>query len=384
MKNAKHWDIFCKVIDNFGDIGVCWRLCCDLAARGCQIRLWLDDPQALHWMAPNGHAGVQIIHWTKGWSEGWQLQAPWPNVVLEGFGCGPDPDYLAQWDRVKEHPSLSSPPIWINLEYLSAEPYVERSHGLSSPTVQHAWLSQKKFFFYPGFTTQTGGLLRELDLNERRRQFDTRSFWATYDPVGAKLESNNYPVTRVSLFSYHNAPVLALMENLLAQPSHSGQWVVLVTPGQAQEAAQLAQSNASMMEAQRAGRLRWVELPYLSQKKFDELLWACDLNLVRGEDSLVRALWAQKPFLWHLYQQDDASQFSKLEAFLEMAQLPPDWSAWMRVWNRPASTPLSEGAFHRFQANWKNWQPYARQLAQRLETPPDLTSQLLQFIAEKQ
>jgi hypothetical protein len=21
-----HWDIFCRVIDNFGDIGVCWRL----------------------------------------------------------------------------------------------------------------------------------------------------------------------------------------------------------------------------------------------------------------------------------------------------------------------------------------------------------------------
>ena len=28
------WDLFCRVIDNHGDLGVCWRLARDLAARG--------------------------------------------------------------------------------------------------------------------------------------------------------------------------------------------------------------------------------------------------------------------------------------------------------------------------------------------------------------
>ena len=28
------WDIFCQVIDNHGDVGVCWRLARELAARG--------------------------------------------------------------------------------------------------------------------------------------------------------------------------------------------------------------------------------------------------------------------------------------------------------------------------------------------------------------
>ena len=58
--DARSWDIFCQVIDNFGDIGVCWRLAADLAARGHQVRLWVDDASALHWMAPQGAAGVEV------------------------------------------------------------------------------------------------------------------------------------------------------------------------------------------------------------------------------------------------------------------------------------------------------------------------------------
>ena len=38
------WDIFCTVVDNYGDIGVCWRLARQLAAEhGFAVRLWVDD-----------------------------------------------------------------------------------------------------------------------------------------------------------------------------------------------------------------------------------------------------------------------------------------------------------------------------------------------------
>jgi len=53
-----HWDLFCRVVDNFGDIGVCWRLAADLATRGDAVRLWCDDASALAWMAPDGAPGV--------------------------------------------------------------------------------------------------------------------------------------------------------------------------------------------------------------------------------------------------------------------------------------------------------------------------------------
>ncbi len=61
-----HWDLFCRVIDNFGDIGVCWRLAADLGARGESVRLWVDDASALAWMAPQGSAGVEVLRWTDG------------------------------------------------------------------------------------------------------------------------------------------------------------------------------------------------------------------------------------------------------------------------------------------------------------------------------
>jgi uncharacterized repeat protein (TIGR03837 family) len=384
MKNAKHWDIFCKVIDNFGDIGVCWRLCCDLASRGCQIRLWLDDTSALRWLAPNGHPGVHLIHWANGWSEGWQIQAPWPDVILEGFGCGPDPDYLRQWEVVGTGLADCKPPVWINLEYLSAEAYVERSHGLSSPTVQHAWLSQRKYFFYPGFTNQTGGLIRELQLGERRLQFDRSEFWSAFDPLKDTTPLNRRPLTRLSLFCYRNAPVQDLLEGLLALQAPSGQLLVCVTPGQAQEAADLARRQPALVRAKNAGDLRWLDLPFLTQTQFDALLWACDLNLVRGEDSLVRALWAQKPFLWHLYQQDDGRQFPKLEAFLEQTELPPDWAKWMRHWNHDHRFTFASGAQNPAPPQWRDWQAHAQHLSQRLETHADLGTRLLQFVAERQ
>ena len=47
------------------------------------------------------------------------------------------------------------------------------------------------------------------------------------------------------------------------------------------------------------------------------MLWACDFNFVRGEDSLVRAIWAGKPFVWQIYPQDDNAHYAKLEAFLD-------------------------------------------------------------------
>ena len=156
------WDLYCRVIDNYGDIGVCWRLGADLASRGEEVRLWVDDPSPLSWMAPVVHPGVKVLRWT---GDAPPL-AP-GEVVIEAFGCDPPPAF------VERMASAARPPVWVNLEYLSAEAYVERSHGLPSPQSSGPGVGLTKWFYYPGFTPATGGLLREPDLLDRQRRFGT-------------------------------------------------------------------------------------------------------------------------------------------------------------------------------------------------------------------
>ena len=116
-----YWDIFCRVIDNHGDIGVCWRLASQLAHRGHAVRLWVDDASALEWMAPTGVPGVEV----RAWMDGLQPTTP-PDVLVEAFGCDIRTDFIAACaERVRRGDRR---PVWINLEYLSAENWVPRHH----------------------------------------------------------------------------------------------------------------------------------------------------------------------------------------------------------------------------------------------------------------
>ena len=340
----RHWDIFCRVIDNHGDVGVCWRLACELAARGEAVRLWLDDDAALGWMAPTGASGVQVLPWRD--------DAPavaLGDVVVEAFGCDPPASFVAAMA------SQRTPPLWINLEYLSAELYVERSHGLASPQLRGAGRGLTKWFFYPGFTAGTGGLLLEGDLMARRLAF-SRDAWLAAQ--GISLRANERVV---SVFCYAAAPLRELLPALATQPT-----LLLLTPGPAQELLRDTALPAS---------LRCITLPWLTQIDYDHLLWSADLNLVRGEDSLVRALWAGAPFLWQLYPQSDGAHGAKLEAFAACfgASAVPGLGSLWRRWNGVERGDMGLPA----QAPWT-----AASLAFRdsLLTHGDLATQLLGFV----
>jgi uncharacterized repeat protein (TIGR03837 family) len=163
------WDIFCNVIDNVGDIGVTWRLARQLVAEhNQQVCLWVDDlgtfcrlcPEADSQAALQVRRGVTIRYWPQHSSQQWQ-PVDAADVVIEAFACQlPDAyiDAMAQRSR---------PSLWLNLEYLSAEDWVGDCHGL--PSLQPRGL--QKYFFFPGFTPHTGGLLREAGLIEQRRRF---------------------------------------------------------------------------------------------------------------------------------------------------------------------------------------------------------------------
>lgn len=358
------WDIFCTVIDNYGDVGVCWRLAVNLAQRGQRVRLWVDDTAPLQWLAPNGHVGVEVRLWHQPLAVA-DLPVEPADVLIEAFGCTLDEAVQARWAQQQ----ASHPGLWLNLEYLSAEPYVQRCHLLSSPVMSGPAAGCHKLFFYPGFAVQTGGLLREPDLLQRLQTFDRAAWRAQWDVPAQALA--------ISLFCYE-PPALAALLQQLQQPASAPPVHLFITQGRAWRAVQAALPHAvarDLAQKQQAqwGALTLHALPWLTQRAFDELLWACDLNFVRGEDSLVRALWAGQPLVWQIYPQDDQAHHGKLEAFLDALQAPPCLRAWHAAWNGMQALPLPNWQ----DMDWAAWRHWAQQARQSLWQQPDLVSQLL-------
>jgi uncharacterized repeat protein (TIGR03837 family) len=257
---------------------------------------------------------------------------------------------------------------WINLEYLSAEPYAAASHGLLSPVPGGMGAGVRKWFFFPGFTDDTGGLLREPDLARRQAQFD-RWQWRTGQGVADPA------AVVISLFCYEPA-VLAPWLLSLARQRAARPVQVLVTHGRAQAALRAARAQLPA-DWNPGGTVRMHELPALSQRDFDHLLWSADVNFVRGEDSLVRALWAGVPFIWQLYPQHDGAHLAKLDAFLDVLDnaMPAGLRDYFRWWNGVATGPVPA-------LQWEAWQPLFAASRRRLMAQTDLASRLLRFVAE--
>jgi uncharacterized repeat protein (TIGR03837 family) len=127
-------------------------------------------------------------------------------------------------------------------------------------------------------------------------------------------------------------------------------------------------------------QLRITYLPTLSQDDFDHLLWACDLNVVRGEDSVVRALWAGKPLVWQIYPQEDAAHIPKLDAFLDMLGASPSLRAFHDTWNA-ARAPTQTAPLPAI--DLPAWSQTVQSARERLLQMDDLTTQLIQFILKK-
>jgi uncharacterized repeat protein (TIGR03837 family) len=371
--------IFCKVVDNYGDIGICWRLARQVRhEHGLAVTLWVDDLQTFSRICPDlapdadvqQAAGVTVRHWRS--QEGEFPADDVADIVIEFFGCDIPPGYIAAMTQRRPRA------VWLNLEGLSAEEWVEGCHTLPSP---HPRLPLTKYFYYPGFTAKTGGLLHESSLEDERRQFQsdpaaTAAFLAQLGVTPAEAAS-----LKASLFCYSHAPVAALFD---AWQGSNSAIACLVPEGVAADAVQVFLGGQAKPGAVRTrGALTVRVLPFVSQQDYDKLLWACDLNVVRGEDSFVRAQWAGKPFVWHIYPQDKNLHHVKLRAFLQryadgIDSLTAFWLAWNGV-------PVAEGEADWF-ALWPAFQSDMPKIAARtadwrrqiLENG-DLVSNLLKF-----
>lgn len=356
-----HWDIFCRVIDNYGDIGVCWRLARQLTnEHGKHVRLWLDDLNSLSPLCPAFEVslakqqcqGVEICQWTE-----CVAVDEVGEVIIETFACELPTDYRQAMART------TPKPCWINLEYLTAENWAESCHGMASP---HPALGLVKYFYFPGFSAATGGLLRERELLARRDAEIARR------PAGNGLD--------ISLFCYDTAPVGELLDVLTESPIAVR---LHVAPGQPLAAVVGHLGGSGPWQC---GRLSVLPFDFLPQDDFDRLLWRCDINFVRGEDSFVRAQWAGKPFVWQIYRQEKEAHLVKLTAFLER------YTAGLRPTARNAAIDLfkawnSDGNLRQAWTDFLLATPEitenSRRWANHLAEGPDLTTALVKFCASK-
>lgn len=376
----RRWDIFCAVVDNYGDAGVCWRLARQLAAeRGQPVRLWIDDVAPLARLCPEVRDGVpdQVAQGVevRAWTDDFPTDAVPADVVIEAFACELPPSYLA---AMAAEARAGRPPCWINLEYLSAEDWVDGCHRLASP---HPTLPLTKHFFFPGFGAATGGLLREHDYAARRAAFDPAAFRA-----GLGLPPAPTGGLTVSLFAYDNPALESLLDA----------WAAAERPVQCllPEGLLLPRARAWVGAAAddagpwRRGALEIRPLPFLSQSDYDKLLWLCDLNFVRGEDSFVRAQWAAKPFVWHIYPQDEGHHRVKLRAFLARYRAGLDaatdtaLTAFWEAWEGMVGGADVGDAWPALAASLPALQDHARAWARQMSGQPDLVSRLLSFVME--
>ena len=334
---TRTWDIFCSVVDNYGDVGVCWRLARQLSTELHQrVRLWVDKPESFqricHALDPalesQEIAGVEIRRWRKSFP----LVAP-ADIVIEGFGAPLPESY------VDAMAARSSSPVWINLEYLSAESWVEGCHGLPSPQPR---LPLVKYFFFPGFTSATGGLLMESGLAQARDTFqnDPAALEHFWHDIGVSPAPR--AVLKVSLFCYDN---LAL-PSLVSAWSNSRVPIVCMVPAGAVLDQVSAILGCGIEPGSRLvrGRLTIEALPFLDLDQYDRLLWACDINFVRGEDSFVRAQLAARPMVWQAYPQKEDAHIAKVNAFVDRHVIGLDEVSAQAVhacymaWNQQSST----------------------------------------------
>lgn len=362
------WDIFCDVIDNFGDIGVTWRLAKQLANEyPYSVRLWVNDLTSFGAMLPEianrtelFWQKVQICHW----ADPFATAIVPARYVIEAFACELPNNYR---QAMNAHSKL-----WLNLEYLSAEDWVDGCHGLPSGLQQIP-----KYFFFPGFTEATGGVLCEHDYLSRQQQFDEAKFWQDL-----AIPARQGDELRVSAFTYESDSWPSVLDALHAYTEqHSSACRLIVPRGRALTSLLPLATEQLADDHYRIGAIDLHCIPFTHQERYDELLWACDLNFIRGEDSFIRAQLAAKPFVWHIYPQQEQAHLCKLAAFLAKFAAP-------NVGIEPLFTQFNEQQncaepLLKSLANRELWQQHCLQWRDSLLKDGDLVSRLVKFLNSK-
>jgi uncharacterized repeat protein (TIGR03837 family) len=276
---------------------------------------------------------------------GWELTVDISpaDLVIEAFGVNLPAEYIAKIAARDPHP------VWINLEYLSAESWVAEHHLLPSPNTIYPLT---KYFFFPGFTRGTGGLIRERNFLVERDRF---------------IAADRPNCLRVLLFGY---------------PNVAGDSLVAAIAGTQTDVQCTVPEGALAQTLKEHPAIEWVR--FTPQQDFDHLLWDQDVLFVRGEDSFVRAQWAAKPFIWQIYPQFENAHWAKLNAFLDIYCIGLEREAesalrglW-HTWNAEEAANIG-AAWRRFLQYLPAFNAHAIAWSKKLVEMPDLAANLLSF-----
>ena len=300
-------DIFCKVIDNYGDAGVCLHLARTLTTLQYQVHLFCDQLEVLSAIATpadwtNTH--LKLCPWAQA-----ATYQPAP-IIICAFGCALD-------EAITEVIHKQATPVCIiNLEYLSAENWVEGCHTLTSPVD-----STTRYFFFPGFTAKTGGLNVDPYFKAQCQETHAKlraALALQHDQAQAteptKQEPKTEAVRTMSLFGYYNPTLLQLLQSL--QRDSKPTQITVFTGLALDNLNELLHLQLKEGDSHSEGQVTFNISGMVDQDRYDQLLLQHDFNLVRGEDSIVRAMHTGHPFLWQIYPQDENAHIIKLQSFL--------------------------------------------------------------------
>ena len=302
-------DIFCEIIDNFGDIGVVYRISKELKKifQNVRIRIVLNrleefkainkkvkdtDYQEIDGLICVTEKYVKENIETFGVSD----------VFIEAFGCNVPEEYVK---AAKENSKL-----WINLEYLSGEKWIEDFH-LCESLIDSKTL--KKIFFMPGFSEKSGGVIIDSGFLERmkygkeNRDEVFKKYFKDFDLKDKFIGT---------VFSYEKN-----FENLLETLKNYEKETVLLLMGEKTQKSFSEILKKNLIEDYgnivKYGKITMIYSDFFSQEEYEEIISASDFNFTRGEDSFVRGIILGKPFMWHIYLQEEKAHMDKIKAFTE-------------------------------------------------------------------
>jgi len=363
--------VLCKVVDNFGDIGVVWRMCRQLRKKYPQVilNLIVDDLVSFNniWQNVNTEKenqivdGINVYSWNAydfcysafGKENQNKLQ-----IILECFQCG-RPDWM---EKILFEEDLNHTVQIIMIDYLTAEPYAESFHKLQSLTRK---AKVQKVNFMPGFTNKTGSLVIDEPWNKINLEKEK----------GAILFFT-YQKSEVFWHSVFSAFVKAKINK-----------TIYIAKGKGYQS--FVDSYNSYFDKD---KLNVQELDYLSQNEWDEMMQSCSILFIRGEETMSRACLAGKPFVWHAYPQSDEYQLVKMNALLDRMTLQIDEEKMKivrRVWdvfNTPENQLVQkeiENSVYEFLMNSEKMKKDFISFSESLFENGDLVDNLMTFIKEK-
>lgn len=314
--------ILCDVVDNFGDIGFVYRLSRNIFQLNPEIKLRLvvNNLASFSKMAPDINPNIaeqifnswKIFDWNKTELCFKEFSENPPKIILQCFQCK-RPFWL---DDILFSENFSQKVQIVNLEYLSAEDWVDDFHMLKSGTRS---VFVKKVNFMPGFTAKTGGLILDkpfINFLYSNRTFKNQN---ALERIKKDLSAQEFEFFKnenifcVSVFLYEKdfspqIKALKLYQDFVKQKNPEFKVHIFLA-----NSVHLKNFENDCKQ----NKIEFSHLNYLEQQNWDAFLTLCDFNFVRGEDSFSRAVLSGIPFFWQSYVQDDEFQLVKVNAFLQ-------------------------------------------------------------------